>query len=138
MTARTALTAVSLAWDTGTAEGAGATPDATNGNIVASPGPFNAILLVNNGSGGSISLIVRGSGYTGLPAGAANSAIPVPAPFSQAAEGDLTVVVTASETAVVPIQNTDRFTQADGSLWLDWTASTDMTVWVLTLPYVVA
>jgi hypothetical protein len=134
---RTALTALSLSYDSSVAEGAGATPDATNGNIVAAPGPFHALIIVNNGDSSSHSLIVRGGGYTGAASGAANSAIPAAGvwPLSQAYVGDLSVAVAGSATRLIQIETTDRFIQSDGSIWLDWTASTDMTVWFVTLPY---
>lgn len=136
--ARTALTPVSLVWDTGTAQGSGATPDASNGNIIASPGPYNCILIIKNADSSPHNVILRGGGFTGNPTDAANSGLPLPAIFTQSSQGDLTVTVTNGTTKVIPISNTDRFTQSDGSLWLDWSASTSMTVYVSTLPYVVA
>lgn len=138
--ARTALTAVQLLRDTGVSQGNGATPDATNGNSVASPGPYRALIFVKNADSSSHNLILRGAGYTGTPSGAANSGIPLAynAVFTQGQVGDLTVTVPAGVTQVVKVATTDQFVQADGSMWLDWSASTSMTVWVLTEPYVVA
>lgn len=136
--ARTALTPVNLVRDGGVAQGAGATPDATNGNTVAAPGPFNAIIVVKNADASSHSLILRAAGYTGTPTGAANSGLPLPqnTVFTQATTGDLTVAVAASATQVVKISTTSRFVQNDGSMLLDWSASTSMTVWVLVDPFV--
>lgn len=138
--ARTALTAVALTRDSGVAQGAGATPDATNGNSVANPGPYNAIIMVKNADVSSHNLIVRAAGYTGTPTGAANSGLVPPqnTVFTSATVGDLTVAVAASTTQIIKVSTTGRFTQADGSMWLDWSASTSMTVWVLTEPFVVA
>ena len=138
--ARTALTPVNLVRDNGVAQGAGATPDAVNGNIVAVPGPFNAIIIVKNADASNHTLKLRSASYTGTPAGAANSSM-LPTQntvFTQGTVGDLSVTVAAGTTQVVKIATTNRFTQADGSMWLDWDASTSMTVWVLTEPYVVA
>lgn len=138
--ARTALVRIGLVRDAGVALGAGATPDAVNGNIVADPGPFQALIQVKNGDSSSHSLILRGAGYTGTPTGAANSSVLSPSAtvFTQGTVGDLTVPVAAGATQIVQITTTDRFCQQDGSMWLDWSASTSMTVWVLTRPYVVA
>lgn len=140
MAARTALTAVTLVRDQGVNQGNGATPDATNGNTVPSPGPFRAMIIVKNADASAHNLIVRGSGYTGTPSGAVNSATPLAqnAVFTQGQVGDLTVPVAAGTTQVVTIATSDQFVQVDGSMWLDWSASTSMTVWVLTRPYVVA
>jgi hypothetical protein len=136
--ARTALTPVALARDNGVAQGAGATPDATNGNTVAVPGPFNAIIMVKNADASSHNLIVRAAGYTGTPAGAANSGLPLPqnTVFTQGTLGDLTVAVAASATEIIKITTSSRFVQNDGSMLLDWSASTSMTVWVLVDPFV--
>ena len=41
------------------------------------------------------------------------------------------ITCTANATVVVPIGNTDRITQADGSVSLDWSASTSLTVYAL-------
>lgn len=138
--ARTALTPVNLVRDGGVAQGAGATPDAANGNTVASPGPFQAIIIVKNGDASSHNVIVRGGNYLGAANGAANSSMVAPqnSVFAPATVGDLTVAVAAGATQIVKVANTGRFTQPDGSLALDWSASTSMTVWVLTEPYVVA
>lgn len=130
--ARTALTALQLP-GVGGASAALVAPDATNGNIVASPGPYKALIIVTNG-GSAQSLYVRASGYQGVASGAANSGY-VGAqyqPFASASIGDLTVSVAANETTVVDLdQDTGRFTQADGSMWLDWSAATSLTVLVV-------
>jgi hypothetical protein len=136
--ARTTLTAVQLPNIGGIAQGNGATPDATNGNIVASPGPFQALVIVKNADSSSHSLIVRASGYQGVATGAANSGYVTGQyqPYATASIGDLTVAVAASTTELVWFGvDVERFTQNDGSLWLDWTASTSMTVYIAQLPY---
>jgi hypothetical protein len=135
--ARTALTATQLANVGGVSAGAGVAPDATNGNIVVSPGPFRSLIVIDN-TGSSASLYIRASGYQGTPTGAANSGYVTAQyqPFATASTGDLTVTLTASVYTVVDLeQDPERFTQADGSLWLDWSTSTDITVLMLQRPY---
>ena len=136
--ARTTLTPINLVRDGGVVLGGGATPDAVNGNVVAVPGPYNAIIHVKNADSANHILKLRSGSYTGVPSGAANASM-VPAQntvFAPATVGDLSVTVAAGTTQIVKIATTGRFTQADGSMWLDWDASTSMTVWVLTEPYV--
>jgi hypothetical protein len=136
--ARTALAAVQLASVGGVNAGAGVAPDATNGNIVALPGPFRSLLVVSNTAGSNATLYIRASGYQGTPTGAANSGYVTAQyqPFATASTGDLTVTLTASVYTVVDLeQDTERFTQSDGSLWLDWSTSTDILAWMLQRPY---
>jgi len=130
--ARTALTAVTSVRNGGTALGAGATPDATNGNIYASPGPFKSEVIIHNGDSSAHTVIVRAGGYQGTAAGAANSSYVTDQyqPFAEASAGDLSVSVAATSYTVLAQLDGDRFAQPDGSLWLDWSASTSMTVWV--------
>jgi hypothetical protein len=137
--ARTVLTAAQLpSYAGGVNAGAGVVPDHTNGNIVASPGPFRSLIVVSN-TGSAVSLIVRASGYQGTPTGAANSGYVTGQyqPFATASIGDLTVSCTADVTTVVDLEgDTERFTQSDGSMWLDWAAATtDLLVWVAQRPY---
>lgn len=146
--ARTALTPVQLAYDAGVAQGSTGTVDATNGNVVSlnvagSPatfGPFQVILVVTNADTSSHSVIVRGAGYTGAANGAVNSGIPAPGNtvFTQGTLGDLSVPVAASTTQVIGPFTTDRFVNTGGALWLDWTASTSMSVWVYQIPVTVS
>jgi hypothetical protein len=136
--ARTVLTATQLPNVGGVDAGAGAEPDHVNGNIVASPGPFRSLIIVSN-TGSALNLLVRASGYQGTPGGAANSGYVTGQyqPFATASTGDLTVTLTADATTIVDLeQDTERFTQADGSMWLDWSAATtDLLAWVAQRPY---
>jgi hypothetical protein len=135
--ARTVLTAIQLASVGGANGGAGTVPDHTNGNIVASPGPFRSLIIVQN-TGSAVNLIVRASGYQGTATGAANSGYVTGQyqPFATASTGDLTVSLTADVTTIVDLeQDPERFTQADGSMWLDWGTPTDLLVWVAQRPY---
>ena len=134
---RTAFSAIQLDNVGGVNAGAGVVPDHTNGNIIVSPGPFKVVIVVAN-SGSAVNLIVRASGYQGTPTGAANSGYVTGQyqPFATASTGDLTVSLTADVTTVVTFeQDEERFTQSDGSLWLDWGTDTDLLVWVLQRPY---
>lgn len=149
--ARTALTSgasgvISAAYDAGVQVPASpASADATNGNIIASTvgasyGSFQTLLVVANGDSSSHNVIIRGSGYTGAASGAANSGIPLPqnTVFTQATVGDLTVTVANGKTSVIGPLTTDRFAQSDGSLWIDWSAATSMTVYAIQLPVTVS
>jgi hypothetical protein len=126
MAARTALTPVSLSDDAAVSQGAGATPDAVNGNTIAL-GPFGLILIVTNGGGTARTMTIRAGGSGNTASGAAAASVP----FEQASSGDNVITCTANATVVVPIGNTDRITQADGSVSLDWSASTSLTVYAL-------
>jgi hypothetical protein len=135
--ARTVLTAIQLLDVGGVNAGAGVVPDHTNGNIVASPGPFRSVIVVQN-TGSAVNLIIRASGYQGVPAGAANSGYVTDQyqPFATASIGDLTYSLTSDVTSVIDLeQDTGRFTQSDGSMWLDWGTDTDLLCWVLQRPY---
>jgi hypothetical protein len=137
--ARTALTAVSLSRDAGSSLTAGATPDATNGNIVVSPGPFKLGILVLNADSANHNLYIRASGYAGAATGAANASYAVNQyqPYAMASTGDLTVscLHTGGGYTLIEALTSDRYAQPDGSLWLDWAASTSMTVWIWQRPY---
>ncbi len=135
--ARTVLTATQLPNNGGISVGAGVVPDHTNGNIVASPGPFRSLIIVQNSSS-AVNLIVRASGYQGTPTGAANSGYITGQyqPFATASIGDLTVSLTANVTTVVDFEtDEERFTQPDGSMWLDWGTTTNLLAWVVQRQY---
>jgi hypothetical protein len=139
--ARTALTVIQASTrDTGYSLGSGATPDATNGNIVAGPiGAWHLTILVYNADSSNHNLIIRAGGYAGAATGAANSGYTTDQyqPFAQASVGDLTITCahTSGGYTLIESLTTDRFGQSDGSLWLDWSASTSMTCWVAQKPY---
>jgi hypothetical protein len=135
--ARTALASFQLPNVGGVNAGAGVAPDHTNGNIVASPGPFRSLLIISN-SGSSASLIIRASGYQGAASGAANASYVTAQyqPFATASVGDLTVTLAASVTTVVDLNvDSERFTQADGSMWLDWSTASGLLVWAVQRQY---
>ena len=145
--ARTAITTglAALGRDLNEAAPTAQAADATNGNIIpftvgSSYGSYGVVLAVANADSSPHTVIVRASGYTGAASGAANSGIPSPqnTVFTQATAGDLSVVVTNGTTQYIGPLTTDRFTQSDGSLWIDWSAGTSMTITVLQNPVVVS
>jgi hypothetical protein len=138
--ARTVITPVALGRDAGVNLTAGVTPDATNGNIIPGPvGGYHLSILVYNADSSNHSLYIRASGYAGAATGSANASYATAQyqPFAQASVGDLTVTCahTTGGYTVVESLSTDRYAQSDGSLWLDWSASTSMTVFVWQRPY---
>jgi hypothetical protein len=148
---RTALTSgasglIPAAYDAGVqAPASPQAADATNGNSLAftvgtSYGAFQVLLVVANGDSSSHNVIIRGSGYTGAANGSANSGIPAAqnTVFTQSTLGDLTVAVANGKTEVIGPFTTDRFAQPDGSLWIDWSAGTDMTIYAIQLPVTVS
>lgn len=145
--ARTAITTglVNLATDTGVLAPSAQAADATNGNIVpftvgSSYGAKSVILVVGNADSSSHTVILRGSGYTGAANGAANSGIlpPQNTVFTQSTVGDLSVTVANGTTRYIGPLTTDRYAQSDGSLWIDWSAATSMTITVLQEPVTVS
>lgn len=133
---RQALTAVTAVRNGGVSLGAGATPDVTDGNFYPSPGPFKSEFIVHNADSSAHTVIVRAGGYQGVPGGAANSGYVTGQyqPFAQASAGDMSFIVAATSFAVIGPLDGDRFSQPDGSVWLDWSANTSMTVWVRQSP----
>lgn len=137
MTARTVLTPIALVRDTGNVLGAGTTPDAANGNTVAA-GPFKLRLLVHNGDSAAHTVTVRATGNGVTAAGAAQvSPAPSNTVFAQSTLGDLVVSVAAGAYTEIGPLTTDRFTQADGSLSIDYSASTSVAVWAIQNPIVI-
>ena len=145
--ARTAITTglATLTADTGVLAPTAQAADATNGNIVpftvgTSYGANKVILQVINADSSAHTVILRSSGYTGAASGTANSGIPSPqnTVFTQSTAGDLSVAVAANTTRYIGPFTTDRFAQSDGSLWIDWSAATSMTIIVLQEPVTVS
>lgn len=132
MTARTVLTPVQQVADGGVALGAGTaiaglvTPGAT-----VDPGPKGMkIQVANSDSGGPHNVTVRAGGNGVTASGGTNPGVP----FEAATKGDLVVAVPASSTQVITLSESARFTQADGSLSIDFAAGFTGTVWVLAAP----
>jgi hypothetical protein len=138
MTARTALTPIQLVRDTGNALGAGTTPDAANGNTIPAPGPFKMKLLVHNGDSAAHTVTVRATG-NGVTASGAAQVSPAPSNtvFVQSTLGDLVVSVAAGAYTEIGPLTSDRFEQSDGSLSIDYSASTSVLVWAIQEPIVI-
>lgn len=147
--ARTAIAAglVPLAYDASVLTATQAA-DASNGNILpmapaaGTPtfGPHRVILAVTNADASPHTVILRGAGYTGAPAGAANSGLPKPQDtvFTQGSLGDASFPVVNGTTRYIGPLTTDRFVQPNGTtggdLWIDWSAATSMTISAILLP----
>lgn len=134
MAARTAITPIALIRDGGVSAGAGTAVDATNGMTVAAPGPYKVLIRVDNGDTASHTVTLRAGGSGVTASGGAAVAVP----FTNATVGDLVVTVANAGSQIIEVDTTGRFTQADGSLSLDFSAATAMKVWVFQLPYVAA
>ena len=136
MTARTQLTPVTLAKDGGVAQGAGTSIAAlvSPGAYIASPpGPNRVFLIVENTYASSaLNVTVRAGGNGVTASGGANPGVP----FEGATVGDL--VVSVAENGGIEMIGpftTDRFTQADGSLSIDFQTLFTGTIWVFQMPY---
>lgn len=137
--ARTQITPVTITQDAGVAEGAGTSITAalaTVGVYVAPPavtvtagtGSFgpgwttgSLVLLVTNVATAVMNVIIRGTGSGVVVAGTAQtSPYPSNAVFTQGSQGDLTYVVPLSSSAVIWPYTSDRFTQPDGNIYIDF------------------
>ena len=108
--ARTALAVQELPLNSG-ALLTEATPDAANGNNFPNDGHIE--LVVHNGDASSKTITVRSVAC------------------SHGRTGDVVVVVTAGNRAVLGPFATDIFNQVDGSVNVDWSASTSVKVCAL-------
>jgi hypothetical protein len=134
MTARTALTPVVLNQDGSVAEGSGTSIAGlvSGGAYVADfPGPNKVFLIVSNSYSSPENVTVRAGGNGNTAAGGTNPGVP----FEAATVGDLVVSVTNGTTSLIGPFTSDRFTQADGSLSIDFAAALTGTIWVVQLPY---
>lgn len=132
MAARTALVPQQGARDAGTALTFTAV-DATNGNTIAA-GPFHIILVVKNADASNHTVTLRATG-NGVTASGGTATGDPDYVFAAAAKGDLVVTCTSGTVyTYIPVFETDRFTQLDGSLSLDWSSGTSMSVAVVQYP----
>ena len=135
---RTALTPLVAVRNGGVVLGAGtAGAPAGTGMIVPSPGPYRLEVQVAIAGAAPVNVIFRASGYQGLASGAVNSGYLTGQyqPFADASAGDLSVAVSSSTTQLFTDLETDRFAQADGSLWIDVSLATYVTIWTIQRPY---
>lgn len=133
MTARTALTPTSLVQDGGVAEGSGTSIAglvSAGATIAAPPGPNKIFLLVNNSATAAKNVTIRAGGNGNTASGGTNPGVP----FEAATVGDLAVSVASSGTSLIGPFTSSRFTQADGSMSIDFDAGTTGTIWVFQMP----
>jgi hypothetical protein len=132
--ARTALTPIELVQDGSVAEGSG-TPISglvSGGAYIQDPpGPNQVALLVANSDGSNAHTVTVRAGGNGVTAsGGTNPGVP----FSNATLGDLAESVPASGTSWVGPFTSDRYTQADGTLSIDFDSGFTGTIWVIQMP----
>lgn len=141
MAVRTAVVAglVKASRDGAVVMGAGQAADATNGNTLAAPGPYKAMIIVHNADSGAHSITIRATG-NGVDATGAAQVNPAPSNvvFEGGTQGDLVQSVAAGAYELVGPFTTDRFMQADGSLSIDWSATpTATTFWLIQNPVLI-
>jgi hypothetical protein len=121
MTARAQLTPVQLVQDGAVAQGSGDTIAASSPGVYIAdpPGPFKILLVVTSTVASAQNVTVRAGGNGNTESGGANPGVP----FEQATVGDLVVSVPADGTQFIGPFTTDRFTQADGALYVDFAAA---------------
>lgn len=133
MTARTALTPTALVQDGAVAEPAGTSIAgliAAGAYVASPPGPNKVFLIVANTAGAAYAVTVRAGGNGNTASGGTNPGVP----FEGAAVGDLVTSVAASGTQMIGPLTSDRFTQADGTMSIDFAASMTGTIAVIQLP----
>jgi hypothetical protein len=138
-TARTALSTVLLVKDGSVAQvpaPASIAPMVAGGCYVPSPagGPSYATLIVTNSGGASATVTVRGGGSGLTEAGTANPG----SPFTEATSGDLVTSVAAGGTAYIGPFSSDRFTQASGAAYIDFSSGASGTIVCLLRPHTAA
>ena len=131
MAARTAIVPIAVVNNGGISGGVGTAVDAANGMTIPAPGPFKVLLRVDNTDGSSHTFTVRAGGNGVTASGTAAVAVP----YTQATVGDAVVTVAATTgSQVFWVLDSDRFTQADGSLSVDFSSATGMKIWAYQLP----
>ena len=138
MAARTALTPVQLVPDNGVGQGEGADIAGlvATGATIPPPGPFNLVLVISNSGTGAGDVTVRASRSGRNASGGPQGNSPADTVFTRSTIGDLVVSVAAGEAAVIPILDTGRFTQDDGTVSLDFGDGMTGTIWAARMPYV--
>ena len=128
-----ALVPIQMVLDGAVAEGAGTAVAASSPGlwIADPPGPNHVFLIVANSATTAQSVTVRAGGNGLTETGAANPGVP----FEQATVGDEVTSIPASSTQVLGPFTTDRVTQADGAMFIDFAAGFTGTIWAFALPY---
>lgn len=128
MTARTAVTPIVLTRDTAGVLGAGTAVASTM--TIASG--FKTQVQILNGAGSSFNVTVRARGNGVDATGAAQTT--GYQPMAQASIGDLVFAVANGATAILSPVTLDRFQQADGSISIEFSATTSSKIWAIKLP----
>ena len=138
MAARTVLTPVQLVPDNGVGQGGGADVAGlvSTGVTIPPPGPFNLVLVVANSGAAPGAVTVRASRSGRDTGGNPQANSPADTVFSRSTIGDLVVSVAAGEASIIPLLDTSRFTQHDGTLAIDFADGMTGTIWAARLPYV--
>jgi hypothetical protein len=133
MTARTALTPVVLVQDGSVALGAGTAIAGlvSGGAYVADPpGPNKVAILIDNTYTAAENVTIRAGGNGNTASGGTNPGVP----FDSAPVGDLVVSCPNGAYTFIGPLTTDRYTQADGSLSIDFAGALTGTIWVIQQP----
>lgn len=130
MAARTAIVPIAVVNNGAVSGGVGTAVDAANGMVVAA-GPFKTLIRVDNTDASAHTFTIRAGGNGVTASGTAA----VPTPYTQATVGDSVVSVPATTgSQVFWVLDTDRYTQADGSLSVDFNSAVGMKIWAYQLP----
>ena len=134
MTARTPLAPVPLVRNGAVTPPAGtaiAGLVAGGAYVAAPPGPNDVWLEVLNSGVAAAAVTVRAGGNGTSVSGGGNPGVP----FDSAGQGDkVTLVPTGAIATKIGPFKSDRFTQADGSLSVDFAAGMTGTIWVIRSP----
>ena len=136
---RTALTPVQLTRDLAITWGPSTAANVSGFTVIG--GPIGLTLFITNADSSPHTAILRSSCYTGTPSGAANSAMLSASNvvFTQGTVGDMSVAVAAGDTQVLKVTASDRFTQLDGTVYLDFPVTPlSVTIRAFRDPYVIA
>jgi hypothetical protein len=150
--ARSQITPVTLSPDAGVSQGAGTAIAGlvAGGAYIAPPGVTvtsgvgtfasgwtggSLVLIVQNTLTAVANLIIRGSGSGVTVAGTAQtSPYPSNAVFTQGSQGDFVFSMAASSAfEAVWVYTSDRFTQPDGNIYIDFTTGTTGTIFAYAL-----
>jgi len=122
--ARTVLPVVGTTYNAGVDETAGTAVDVANG-FVCTPKRFNKLLLVFALTTSPAAAVTVRKGATGTGQ--------QPGPALEAGKGDLVVVPSTTKRTVIGPFTGGRFSQNDGSVNIDFAATTAGTVWAYEL-----
>ena len=138
MTARGTATVTQLVQDSSVATTGvlGGTASTAGHVIPGSAGPLGKMKIRVVATGGAGTAIIRATGNGNNAAGAAQtSPYPSSGVYAQGSVGDLAVAIGSGSTVTIGPLTSDRYTQADGNMYLDWGGTTTATFDVYAEPY---